>query len=135
MAHVSLKPNNCTCPGQTYTCQANGVIRMEWESDAFPGGDPVDYSLLDIDEKSKAEIEIEQDDLFQVKFTRSMVVEGFANISSTLLITNLTALNGTDITCEISAGVDNYDNNTLTVCIIGKSLLTYSIRTHVNLHS
>ena len=119
MAHV-VKPNNCTCPGRTYTCQANGVIRMEWESDAFPGGDPIAYSLLDGDEISKEEIEIERDGVVQVKFIRSMVVEGLANISSTLLVTNPGALNGTNNTCEISAGVDNHDEITFTVCIIGK---------------
>ena len=115
-----LEPNNCICPTQSYTCQANNIIRMQWESDAFPVGDPIDYSLVDPDERSKTEIEIELDDLVQVKFTRSIVVKGLANISSTLLITNLTALNGTNITCEISAGVDKIHENTSTLCIIGR---------------
>ena len=117
---VSLKPTSCICLSQNYTCQADGVIRMQWESDAFPGGDPIDYSLVNPEDRSKTEIEIERDGVVQVKFTRSMVVEGLANISSTMLVTNPGALNGTNITCEISAGVGKNAEIASTLCIIGK---------------
>ena len=120
MAQVSLTPTSCICPSQNYTCQADGVKRIEWESDAFPVGSPIEYSLLNSEDRRMTEIEIQQDDLVRVKFTRSMVVEDLANISSTMLVTNVGALNGTNTICEISAGVDNDDEITFTMCIIGK---------------
>lgn len=113
-----LEPKDCICPNPSYTCQADSILRMEWRGDVFPDDD-IKYSLLDRDDKSKTEIEIGRDGVFQVKFIRSMVVEGFTNISSTVSVTNLTELNGTNITC-ISTGVDEMFNDTLTVCIIGE---------------
>ena len=117
---VSLEPTSCICPSQNYICQADGVKRMQWESDLFLVSDPIDYSLLDSEERSKTDLEIEQGGVVQVKFTRSIVVGGVANISSTLLITNLTALNGTNITCEVSAGVHKNDESTSIISVIGK---------------
>ena len=126
---VTLESTSCICPGQNYTCQADGVIRMQWENDAFPF--VIDYSLVNPEDRRKTEIEIQQDDLVRVKFTRSMVVEGLANISSILLVTNPDALNGTNITCEISAGVDKNVENASTLCIIGKILLANLWQFHV----
>lgn len=90
---------------------------MQWL--LFDGLRNTDYSLLDPEQKRKTEIERELG-VAKVIFTRSEIVGGVANISSTLLITNMTALNGTNVTCVTSVEVENYDINTLTVCIIGK---------------
>ena len=130
-----MEPNNCTCPGQNYTCQADGVIRMEWENDAFPVGDNIalDYSLADPEERSKTEIEIEGDGVFLMKFIRSMIVGDVANISSTMLITNLTALNGTNITCEVSPSLEYHIEITSTLCIIGRRC-TLRFVTYCNLY-
>lgn len=113
---MSLEPNNCVCPNETYTCRGDDIVRLNLKVNGLL---KTDYSLLDPEQKRETEIELDLG-VARVRFTRSEIVGKVANISSTLLITNLTALNGTNFTCEISIEVDNYDENTLTVCIIGK---------------
>ena len=92
---------------------------MQWEADSFSGDYAIVYSLLNSKDLNVTEIERSIDGLVQVKFTRSMVVGGIANISSTLSIVDLT-LNGTSLTCETSAHVGMNVKTTSTICIIGK---------------
>ena len=116
---VPLESNSCICPCQSYTCQKNNVILMQWEADSFSGDYAIVYSLLNSNDLNVIEKERSIDGVVQVKFTRSMVVGGIANISSTLSIVDL-ALNGTTLTCETSADVGMSVKTTSTVCITGK---------------
>ena len=115
---VPLESNSCICPCQSYTCQKNNIIIMKWEGDSFSGDYTIEYSLLNFKDLNRTEIDKSIEDVVQVKFTRSTIVERFANISSTLLIVDLT-LNGTSLTCE-SVDVGMNVRTTSTVCIIGK---------------
>ena len=90
---------------------------MEWEVESI--SESLDYSLFDPGDFNKMEVELAGEGV-KVKFSRSVVVDGRANISSTLFILDL-VLNGTTATCEVSAGVVGVtDNVTLSICIIGK---------------
>ena len=116
---VPLELNSCICPCQSYTCQKNNIIILKWEADSFSGDDAIEYTLLDSKDLDRTEIEKSIEGVVQVKFTRSMVVGGVVNISSTLSIVDLT-LNGTNLTCDTVAEVGMNVITTSTVCIIGK---------------
>ena len=108
---------HCICPSQNYTCQATNVISMQWESESVTS-EPLQYSLLVEENLREPEAEIAREG-FRVKFSRSAIVEGVANMSSYLLILDLT-LNGTNVTCEVSAGVGQNEEEHVSLCIIGK---------------
>ena len=111
---------NYICPSQNYTCRAVNIISMQWEIQSTDVSDPLQYTILDQESLSKSEIEIERGGI-RVKFSRSEIVEGLTNISSSLFILDLT-LNGTNCTCEISSGVGQNDDETVFFCIIGKHI-------------
>ena len=108
---------SCICPSQNYTCQADNIIRIQWEGESDTN-DPLQYSLLDAESLRKTEVVLVRDGL-KVKFSRSAIVRGLANMSSSLFILDLT-LNGTNVTCEVSAGVGQNDDEIISLCIIGK---------------
>ena len=44
MVDVTVEPHSCICPSQNYTCQADFVIGMEWQSDVL--SEEIDYNTL-----------------------------------------------------------------------------------------
>ena len=108
---------SCICPNQNYTCQADNVIRMQWTSESITGDPPyIEYSLLGIGEDA-SEVELVRNN-FKIKFSRSVIVDGLANISSSLFILDL-MLNGTNVTCEAVRAAGQRDEENISLCIIG----------------
>ena len=89
---------------------------MQWEVESV--SESLDYSLLDQEDLSKTEVEFAGESV-KVKFSRSVVVDNGANMTSSLFILDL-MLNGTNATCEALAGVGMVDQVTLSICIISK---------------
>ena len=55
MVDVTVEPHSCICPSQNYTCQADLVIGMEWQSDVL--SEEIDYNTL----SSSRDMEVSRD--------------------------------------------------------------------------
>ena len=112
-----MRPQSCICPSDGYTCQAYEVFQMKWLSHTFTESDVDDllYSVLNSGSYLKKETAG-----FQANFTGQVISPGVANITSTLVITDLN-VNGTQLTCE-SRGLEMIRNETLEICIVGEAM-------------
>jgi hypothetical protein len=120
LLEASVKPKNCICPGESYSCEVTFAREIAWkayENDALFA----EYSLLDEDDE-----EIQETDYFYVTFMGSIATDDLDNYTSTLLVTNLRA-NGTILTCRGSVHDRREDrtevrNDSTKICLVQSPL-------------
>ena len=112
---VSVQPHSCVCPTHNYTCQADNVFIMRWTSESLT--EPISHAL-DLDTES----EIQRDDIYVKFIETSLRVRGVVNLTSNLFITDL-SVNETNITCVATSNVGSTDNETITMCVTGKTFV------------
>ena len=113
--HVSLEPDVCICPNQSYYCRADLVSGMRWISPSF--SEKIDYNILGTDTQT-----LFQRDGVVANFSSITFEFGIGNFTSKLSITEPLRWNETSITCE-AYGFDGRNSTTVTSCIIGISFL------------
>ena len=112
---VSVQPHSCVCPSQNYTCQADNVFIMQWTSESLT--EPIAH-VANFATKS----EIQRDDIYVLFTETSSRVRGVVNLTSNLFITDL-RVNETNITCVATSNVGSTDNETITMCVTGKTFV------------
>ena len=112
---MSLEPDVCICPNQSYYCRADLVSGMSWTSPSF--SENIDYNILDSNTQT-----LFQRDGVVVNFSSISFEFGIGNFTSKLSITEPLGWNETSITCE-AYGFDSRNCTTITSCIIGISFL------------
>ena len=123
MLEFSLQPDSCICPSDNYTCQADGVIQMEWKSGALDrSSDPrIVFSIAAINNNN------DESGGFRAHFTEEPIGDTNSLITSTLLVTNL-SVNGSNLTCEAAAR--DITRDIITICIVGETAVMSIIWTN-----
>ena len=122
MVDVTVEPHSCICPSQNYTCQADLVVGMEWQSDVL--SEEIDYNKL----SSSKNVEISRDGV-RVYFTDITAGGNAFNITSYLFITDIQRVNESRFLCEAyTPAIGSRDNTSVTICVIGKMILDVALK-------
>ena len=111
---VTVEPHSCICPSQSYTCRADSILGMTWNSSMLT--ETVVYSTVTPSEKI-----IDRDGVL-VQFSDVRVGQRAANFTSHLFITDIHTVNGSTFTCEASS-LQSDGSDMITICVTGKIII------------
>ena len=114
MLEASVKPKECICPDEGYSCEVALAGEIIWmtESNLIFG-----YSLSDLDDEEMGG--------FKVNFSGVVATDSLDNYTSQLFVTSLD-VNGTELTCTGSLLINRetrqheLSNDTIVICLSGK---------------
>ena len=107
----------CICPSDKYTCSADNVAKITWDSNNANYEDfiTISYSSLD-----NSESDIVNRYGLQVHFLRTDVIMFLANFTSHLVFIEPENWNGSKLTCEAKADQDTADSFQVNICLTGE---------------
>ena len=109
----------CICPSHKYTCSADNVARMAWDSE---NSNYEDFEIISYTVQDRSEPDIINKYGLQVQFLRTEVNSMFlSNFTSHLLVIEPETWNGSNVTCEANI-VQINDTFPITICITGNIL-------------
>ena len=105
---VSVKPDSCICPNDSYTCRADLVTLIAIENSTL--SDPISY-VVDISVRPQV-----MRDGLRISFSEERVGNGLANLTAQLFIIDIQTWNRSILSCRTSGG----GNKNIPVCVTGK---------------
>jgi hypothetical protein len=90
---VTVEPDGCICPSQSYTCRADLATEIQWDSSGLP--DDIAYDI-----RRQQRIGVVEESGIKVEFSEVAVAEESANLTSQLFIIDLYTWNESSFTCQ-----------------------------------
>ena len=111
-AEVTIKPQEgCVCPDHSYSCRADSVTEIEWDSRFLAS--EISYDI----HRDKKDADVRSGGL-RVLFSEVPVEGGLANLTAQLFLVDPHTWNRSSATCQaIGQGIARQD--TVTVCVTG----------------
>ncbi|CAI8044966.1 hypothetical protein GBAR_LOCUS24889 [Geodia barretti] len=109
---VTIKPQEgCVCPDRGYSCRADSVTEIEWDSRFL--GSKISYDI----HREKKDADVRSGGL-RVLFSEVLVEGGLANLTAQLFLVDQHTWNRSNATCQ-AIGQGRVRQATATVCVTG----------------
>ena len=112
---VSVQPEGCICPTESYWCRADLVSGIAIENSAL--SEPFTYA---IDLFVRPQI---MRDGLRISFSEERVENGLVNMTTQLFIIDIQTWNGSIFSCQASGG----GNKNIPVCVTGKIVSVFVV--------